>query len=1181
MRLATRILMFVVALLFCAGATGWGQQLQTARVTGTVADTSGAIIPGAQVQITGTQTGLVRKITSGADGAFVLPDLPIGLYELQVTKQGFATYEQPGIQLEVGATPTIDVVLKAGSEETTIVVSANATVIETHSNSIGQVVNQQTVVDMPLNGRDPMQLLTLTPGAQNIASGLTPGVAAGFNGPTMVPNPIQVSFAGTNPGEGTYYLDGSNDNNAHFNGSYPLPFPDSLAEFKVDTSAVPAQYGMHAAASINVATKSGTNEFHGDAFEFVRNYIFDARNFFTPVATGRDKLKRNQFGGVIGGPIKKDKLFFFAAIQDEIQRDSTTTSTFVPTAAEEAGNFQAVTSSPCVSSPITLGAPFVNNMIPSGDISQPALNLAKHLPLSTTDPNCGSLSVTTKNDPDQQWIIGKVDYHFSDKNSFFFRYYFVRYNLPFDTTTWLTQNTASQYDRYHNPAAGWTYLISSSMVNSVHAAVNRAVADHGEPPTQLSPGQLGVAGYYPVNGYINLGLGGGQWNVKYGTGVTPTSFNNTDFQVSDDLEITKGAHQLGFGANWVHFNDDNTSPVYANAEFYFGGTNTAIGAVTGASAEADFILGEASYLEKGNLVDFHKRKNYIGVYAQDSWQVTRKLTVNYGVRWEPYFPDYSNDNEGNFFSTSNFQNDIVSQRFKQAPPGMEYPPADYPGKGNNTLLQKWHFEPRVGLSYDPRGKGREVIRAAYGMFYDFESQGFWQQTVQGPPWGDAFVNSVGENFANPFGPCLSYQVNCGYGPSGYTYNGVSGVDPYPISASGYVFPTGGLYAVARELNMRTPNLQSWNLSVEKQLWQNFSVTLSYMGNKGTHNWLDNELNPAEYLNSSNDGGNAALNCSITGTGGVSCPNAAARRYLNVIYTQQHPTIGLNSASNLGNLYGGPIDEGMDVGTSSYNGGILTLNKRFSHGFQVIGNYTYSHCLDNGDAGGGIGADAYLGNLKSAVGPCGYDRRQLISITAVARSPHYTSGIGRRIISDWQVSPIINYESHDWVTITTGTDTASMGMQTVTGQRACYIGGSIATPHKEIVPSGNGRSGPYYETWFNSAVFKNPGASTVCTPAGFTGNVINAGNGPITVGPLGNLARGTVPGASNTEFDLAIVRDFRLNERNAIELRFESFNVLNLVNFSDPVTSLSSSATFGDSTAAGTPRQLQLAAKWTF
>ena len=318
-------------LLGCASA--WAQQ-STAQINGVVHDASGLSVPGAEIKATQTATGLVRTTVSNPDGAYTLTSLPIGPYLLEFSKNGFNKYVQSGVQLQVDSNPTVDATLKVGSVSESIIVEANASLVETHNTNIGQVVDSQRVSEMPLNGRNPIELVFLAGMATYPGNGAINTVR---NYPTVV-----VSVAGGQGNGLSYLLDGANYQDPYNNLSLPLPFPDALQEFKVETSALPAQYGFHAAAAVNAVTKSGTNEFHGDLFEFLRNGDLNARDYF---ATSRDTLKRNQYGGVVGGPIKKDKLFFFGGYQKTTQRsDPAQQSAFVPTPTMLSGDFTAVAS---------------------------------------------------------------------------------------------------------------------------------------------------------------------------------------------------------------------------------------------------------------------------------------------------------------------------------------------------------------------------------------------------------------------------------------------------------------------------------------------------------------------------------------------------------------------------------------------------------------------------------------------------------------------------------------------------------------------------------------------------------------------------------------------------------------------------------------------------------------------
>src|SRR6478672_6177188 len=339
-----------------AAGTGWAQSVAGSQVSGVVKDSSGGVLPGVEVTITKTDTGSVRTVTTGADGAYVFPNLPVGPYALKVVLQGFTTYVQQGIVLQVNTNPTIDVTLAVGNVGEQVTVAANAATVETRSIGVGQVIDHQQVTEIPLNGRQATELIFL--------SGLATSAPAGDLNTNKNYPTVTISVAGGQANGITYIMDGGTHNDPFNNLNLPTPFPDALQEFKVETSALPARYGHHAASAVNLVTKSGSNQVHGDAFEFLRNYRFNARNFFAPE---RDSLNRNQFGGTLGAPIIKDKLFIFGGYQGRIEKSNpATTISFVPTQAMLAGDFTAITSPACnAGRQITLTGPFAgaNNKI--------------------------------------------------------------------------------------------------------------------------------------------------------------------------------------------------------------------------------------------------------------------------------------------------------------------------------------------------------------------------------------------------------------------------------------------------------------------------------------------------------------------------------------------------------------------------------------------------------------------------------------------------------------------------------------------------------------------------------------------------------------------------------------------------------------------------------------------------
>src|SRR5437867_2134894 len=441
------------------------QAVATAQISGTVKDQSGAVLAGADVKATQTATGATRTVISSEDGGYVLANLPIGPYMLEVSLPGFRTYVQTGIVLQVNSNPTIDPVLSVGQVSETVEVQADAALEETRNTGVATVMDNQRVLELPLNGRQVTELIFL-------AGMATPGV--GSNGVRNYPT-VVVSVAGGQGNGVTYLLDGANHNDPYNSLNFPLPFPDALQEFKLETSGMPAQYGYHSAATVNAVTKSGTNEFHGSLFEFVRNGVFNARNFFAPA---RDTLKRNQFGGVIGGPMKKDKLFFFSGYQGTLQRSNPPTSiAYVPTAAMLAGDFTAVASPACNGGrQITLAASqgFVNNQISPSRFDPVALKIASLLP--KTDDACGKTTYGSKSNQDEHILVQRLDYQKSQKHSLFGRFLLANLETPstYDGKNPITIDLAQSQTRVYSLLVGDTYLLGSGTVSSFRAGVNRS-----------------------------------------------------------------------------------------------------------------------------------------------------------------------------------------------------------------------------------------------------------------------------------------------------------------------------------------------------------------------------------------------------------------------------------------------------------------------------------------------------------------------------------------------------------------------------------------------------------------------------------------------------------------------------------------------------------------------------------
>src|SRR3984885_13731656 len=535
-----RILATLFVTAMSLGVT-WAQSQAFSQIQGTVQDASASPVPGAQVKATQADTGVAREATSGNDGAYVLPNLPIGPYRLEVSKPGFSTYVQTGIVLQVATNPTVDIALKIGAVNEQVQVEANAALVETQATGVGNVMETQRIVELPLNGRVATDLIQYTGAA----------LVLGTAGNGGYPGTEQFTIAGGQAFGVAFWLDGSVYNNPWDLANMPLPFPDALEEFKVETSSLTAQNGVHAGGTVTGVTRSGSNAFHGDLCEFLRNGDLNARNFFAPK---RDTLKRNQFGGTIGGPVVKNKLFFFFGYQDTITRQdpqANTAATFVPTAAMLSGNFSACPQdlSPSVLAgiPAAISSQIHNNIIPASLFDPASLKLAGMLPATTG--GCGQAGFGLTTDVNENQYVGRGDYQISQKDTLFGRYIRTPYYRPpsygFTPGNLLTTAQGGLDDADQSWVVGETHLFSPTLVNQFRASVDR-VAVRRFSPDYVSACDLGVpvyCGYVPHQSGFTVT---GAFTVGPGTGG-PAQAHSTPLQINDAISWVHGNYQINFG----------------------------------------------------------------------------------------------------------------------------------------------------------------------------------------------------------------------------------------------------------------------------------------------------------------------------------------------------------------------------------------------------------------------------------------------------------------------------------------------------------------------------------------------------------------------------------------------------------------------------------------------------------
>jgi Carboxypeptidase regulatory-like domain len=977
--------------LLIAGAIA-SAQLSTARLNGRVTDQSDAVLPGVTVTMTQTDTGFTRSEVTNGDGSYVLSNLPTGPYRLEVSLTGFRTYAQRGIVLQVGGTPTINVVLSLGAVEETVTVEGAAPLVDVQSSGVSEVVRTQEILALPLNGRNAADLVAIAGASVRTGEANTRSMAGG----------VSYAVAGGQPFGVAYLLDGAMHNDPQNNLNLPLPFPDALQEFRVATSGLTAENGMHSGASVNAVTKSGTNRFTGNVFEFLRDHRFNATNPFALVRPDGqrqdDGLVRNQFGGTLGGPLVQNKVFFFGAYQGTLVRQTPAANiAWVPSASMLAGDFTAFASPACNGGrQVTLRGGFVNNQIDPARFSPAALNLVNRLP-STTDP-CGQITYTSTDDSTEGQAVGRVDYQLTSNHSLFGRYMATSVKNP----TPLERQPDKILSLYNTTrlagvpgldklaqsfAAGDTLVLGQKTVNSIRFAFNRTAIDRLDTPV-FDPHALGSNVYSYDPGAMVVAVTGGFNIANPGGGV----FKTNTSQLSDDLTLVRGNHEMAIGANVAYWTHYFFSHARSGGDWLFSGQLTGLGL-------ADLLLGRVGRLEHGGPAILPMNQWYLGTYVQDTWRASSRMTINMGLRWEPYFgANVLNDAVYNF-SLDNFRKNIKTTVFKNAPAGFIYPgDAGFPPGKTGLNTQWWNLSPRVGVAWDVNGNGRMALRSAYGVAYDFPTAEYQLINANSPPFGNrSLVEDPTGLFDNPYAQF--------------------GGDPHPfiLSPNTPYIQFGAFGATSPDIN--SPRIQQWNVTFERQIGKVWQASASYLGSYTDRLWGQVAINPGVFL--------GLGPCTLSGVFYATCSTAAnlnARRVFSL--SGENPA----SAGLIGNL-----DMHTDIGTQSYRGLKLSFQRRAASGVSLNGNYTWSRCFGSATTpGGGFPqiANGYTNPDNPAFddGHCDQDRTHIGSFTAGMQTPQFAGRALRVVASDWRVAGILSANSGSWLNVINGRDNALTGIQ---------------------------------------------------------------------------------------------------------------------------------------------------------
>jgi len=1116
----------------------WGQA--TAQISGTVRDTSGAVLPGVQVTATQTDTGISRTGITNEAGFFALPSLTLGPYKLEAALSGFRTFAQTGVVLQVGSNPVIDVRMEVGQVAQVVEVQADAANVETRSVGVGTVIEAQRVVDLPLNARQVTDLITLSGLA--VRTGSSPG----YNMDTGV----NISVAGGTSYSVQYNLDGASHLDMYVGTNMPLPFPDALQEFKVVTSSQDAASGGHSAAAVNAVTKSGTNELHGDVFWFLRNAAANARDSFAP---RNDQLKRNQFGGTVGGALKKDKVFFFVGYQGTTTRQTPLDVTaFVPSIAMRAGDFSSYIN-PASGCP---SAAAVRNIVDANGklifaLSPAAAEISKRLP-QTNDP-CGRVSTGNPLNENRLQLPARLDYQLEAKQTLFARYMVTRVKtkVPYElrpadvltSTGWGADDTAQSL------AFGHIFVVSPSIVNSMHVSGNRVGANK-LPAKFFSPADVGVKNLYSYIPQFTAMTGAGfSLGLPANFAVSTTAMTN--FGVNDDVTWVRGSHQFAFGASINRGLLYTRSNAWAPGVMIFTGAIPNVGAIPGlgtpivgtGAAITDFLTGRITSLHQANPNPENLTQNYLAAYLQDTWKATRKLTLNFGIRWSPFLPMQFTDSNVYTFSLDNFYKGIQSKVIPTAPPGFSYP-GDPGFHGNSGMESQWgNLEPRVGLAWDPKGDGKTAIRLGGGIAHDFIRMDLHENTSSVAPFRLTVTPSV-VSLDNPF-------------PAGNPF-------PYNFDASHPTFPADplfqGFFPIPADL--KTTEQYSWNLGLQRQVTPGLFLSATYVGTHLIHTWSAVDLNPGLFI----PGNCVAGQYGLTAPGPCTQSNNINQRRLLLLTNPTAPKV-----NTLGSM-----DQLDDGGTIRYNG--LLLNGRFRLGQRINldGNYTWSHCvglpittlINLGSANphgpyqnnGPNDRSLDMGDCTSTAAASALDVRHIANVTFVATTPKYSNGsLLGRIASTWTFSTIFQTRSGAPLTPALGGDQAYNGVGIPGGgnlyipQRPNQVLADVAS-----LTRGQGCSPAPCVGWFNP--------SAVAPPA---------------VGTYGNMGVGSLRGPGFWDWSQTVSRRFSITEGQQLEFRAEAFNVTNSLRLGNPNVTVSGGQ-FGRITSSnGGPRIMQFALKYVF
>ena len=1094
-------------LLAAGTVAGWAQQV-TAAITGKITDATGASVADAKVTATDVDRGTVWPTATNADGIYNLPRLPIGSYNVKVEKEGFQTAQSSQVVLQLNDNARLDFQLKVGSITQSVEVTSAAPLLQTQATQLGQVIDSRTNVDLPLATRNYVQLTLLAPGS------IHPDPSTFESGQTTASSG-RPNVNGNREQANNFILDGLDNNQASDNLVGYAPAVDAIQEFNEITLNAPAEFGNFMGGIISATIKSGTNQFHGSAYEFFRNDVLNANTWSNNFeGAARSAVRWNNFGATFGGPIKKDKLFFFADYQgSRLDTPTSISTTSLYTTAERTGDFSQLLNqaSPVqLYNPFSLTAtgartPFANNQVPLSLMSPAALKIitSQYYPQPTNGNLINNYQYATNTHTNGDQGDFKIDWNIDDKDRFFGRYSQSMFDNPTDNAYALKYNSFATYPT-HTGDLDWTRTIGPSLVNEARAGVNYVFINNGSASNNLSnfAQTAGIPGV-PSSFLPSMSLSGG--NVAgFGTADVYQLFADTTMQFEDTAIWTHGSHTMRFGFQIYRYrmdtfysgNNGEAGTFLFNGQYTSNAPGTKAGSGNGGIAEADFLLGLPDEIQGGvNGGTWGQRADSMAAFYQDDWRVTPNLTLNLGLRWELHTPWVEVENREANFNLATGQEYIAGQTC--------------PWSNCNALYNQYNgitnFQPRLGFAYTPGG-GKTVIRGGYTLSNYLEGTGTNLRLPINPPFA---VEHDNQYTGQPF-----YQL------PGSTLD--QGFLPFTANA-GNQFQDVTLRVW--DPNIRPAVANQWNLTIQRQITSTSTLALSYVGERTTHLMV-----PMPYFQK------------VLNANGTVSPTE---------YLAGNPQL----LSEIGQISGTA-----SIGNQSYNALQALLQKRLSAGLQYSVAYTWSKCMTNnlgyyGQGGQSGQSNWYYQNIYDAAaewGPCDYDATHNFVANAIydlplGRGRTFGKNMNRvadAVIGGWQASAILSL--HTGFPLTVGAADASG-----TGSRGPRAD-CIAAP--DVFGQQNSPLGGYQ--WYNPASYTQPAAGT-----------------------FGSCGVGTVrgPGLHTVDFDLT--KNFKITERQNLDLRADFINLTNTPILNSPNNGIGT--TLGLLQSSQGARNVQFSLKYHF